>query len=117
MSKIDWTKPIRVKNTHEPVRVICTDRKTLSGYKFVVLVCVSDDNEIMCIYAENGAGYYPIENIPEEKVEYSVYYPKGLEGSPGHRFGYVHDNLFKTDKQALKLTSVDGKLTKVEILD
>lgn len=122
MSTIDWTMPLRTKDSHLPVRVLCTDFKfsmpDCETYTYVVAVLKGDMDMIVHVnpLGVSLAGGTSIENIPVETVEYVLYNRKGYENRAARFSCCVATKINPINYQELKLTSVDGKLTKVEIL-
>jgi len=84
MKKIDWSKPVRVKDLLYPVRVICKDRKRYDKKQSVLCLVDSDHTEEICSYMLDGESIdnsYPLENYTPESVEWQVVattYPTGL---------------------------------------
>lgn len=82
---IDWTKPLRTKDSHLPVRVLCTDFKfSMPGcetYTYVVAVLKGDMDMIVHVnpLGVSLAGGTSIENIPVETVAYVIYNHRGYE--------------------------------------
>lgn len=63
---IDWTKPVETL-TGKPVRVLCTDRKTVGGNASVAVLVDEGTYETLHILPKNGsiAGYIQLRNKPE----------------------------------------------------
>lgn len=71
-NKIDWTKPVRTKKDHVPLRVLCTDRPGQNA-----VVCMRPDGTILTYNYLGGilAGGEPwVENVSEKNVRYVNFY-------------------------------------------
>lgn len=54
--EVDWTKPIRMKRDHYPVRLICKDRNFTYDprFKFVILIDHPDNGEMLASCMADG---------------------------------------------------------------
>jgi hypothetical protein len=116
---IDLTKPVQTRKGHK-ARIICTDRKH-SHFPVIALVQISDDEatETYTIDGKwniDGACDSDLINVPEEVVTFRNVYTNGA--------GFEYDTFEKAlliDKQGsfiatLKITKIDGKIIKKEIM-
>lgn len=129
MTTIDLTKPVQTKDG-KPARIICTDLKD-GAYTLMVLIDFGD-REVPRTYTSKGEYFAnkPSEddlvNVPEEKVTYlNVYDAPGSlgngverttveasnEGAVERLRAYGHERI-----ALLKITRVDGVITKKEIV-
>lgn len=118
---IDLTKPVQTRDGR-PARIICTDRKVPS-FPVGALVTESDGLEIFRAYKENGrapgcppGGWDDLDlvNVPEEKVRYVNVYTSGtsMHATRESAEAYCTEDC----AGLLKLTIIDGKVTKAEII-
>jgi hypothetical protein len=118
----DPTKPVQTRDGRK-ARIICSDRKTNSDFSIVVLITHEDDTERAATRRANGSldpnieSNFDIINIPVERVGYVNYY--------GDRETcYVYSTQSRADiagskttrSGQLKVTSVNGVVTKCEVL-
>lgn len=72
---LDITKPVRIKGTHHPVRIVCTDRK--GSYPLLALVNDTPGNEVVVAYTLEGTLPncldWALENVPPVQDWRAIY--------------------------------------------
>lgn len=118
--KFDPTKPVQTRDGR-PVRILCTDVKS---QRFPIVAAVLDSNgfERVITYATDGRELIRTEteldlmNIPEETTEWVNYY-EDIQSPSVWKTCEEADVFAAHYREALfKVTKVDGKVTKVEVV-
>lgn len=121
IKKFDPTKPVQTRDGRK-ARILCTDMKN-DTYPIGAAVMQGEGREVIRTYTADGHERANVRdndedlvNVPEETVEWLNYY--GLFQYPStHRTREKADKAAAPYRQALlKVTKVDGKVAKVEVV-
>jgi hypothetical protein len=122
MVSFDPTKPVRTRDGRK-ARIICSDRKTTYAFSIVVLITHDDGTESLTSRRANGSldpnieSPFDIINIPVETVRYVNYYD---DRQTCYSYSSLSSANYHTHCEErsgqLKVTSVNGVVTKSEVL-
>jgi hypothetical protein len=118
----DPTKPVQTRDGRK-ARIICSDRKTNSAFSIVVLITHNDGTERAATRRANGRldpnieSNFDIINIPVETVRYVNYCDDRKTCYSYSSLSAANYHTHCEDRSGqLKVTSVNGVVTKSEVL-